>query len=78
MLSARVVRAAPDDRAAHRMRAEVLSGLFARWEAKPRSAVELKEAALSFERATALCAAPAQKTALAGNAEWCRRQAAAE
>ena len=49
-LSARVVRAAPDDGAAHRVRAMVLSGLPAgAWEAGPRSAAELREAATHWE-----------------------------
>ena len=71
-LSARVVRAAPDDVAPHRMRALVLSGQDAAWEAVPRSAAELKEAATHYERAAALCPAPAMKELLAGQADWCR------
>merc|ERR1740130_1018633 len=42
-LSARVVRAAPDELQAHQMRALVLCGKCAGWEAGPRSAAELKE-----------------------------------
>ena len=77
-LSARVVRAAPNEVAANDMRAIVLSGQFRdSWEAGPRSAVELKEAAVYFERAAALCAAPAQKAMLAGNANWCRNHSEA-
>ena len=77
-LSARVVRAAPDDVAPHRMRAVVLAGqLVAAWEVGPRSAAELMEAATHFDRAAALCPAPAGKAALAGNATWCRSQAEA-
>ena len=73
-LSARVVRAAPDDLAAHQMRAMVLGGRsFGSWEAGPRSAAELTEAATHFERAAALCPAPEMKAALAGKAEQCRR-----
>ena len=59
------------------MRAEVLSGMFSSWGAGPRSSAELKEAAAYFERAAALCNAPVPKALLAGNAEGCRRQAAA-
>ena len=56
-LSARVVRAAPDELPAIRMRAMVLKGSRA-WEAGPRSAAELREAAVHFQRAAALCPAP--------------------
>jgi len=76
-LSARVVRAAPDDGMAHQMRAMVLAGRSAAWEAGPRSAAELMEAATYFARAAALCAAPAGKASLAGDADWCRSQAGA-
>ena len=74
-LSARVVRAAPNDVAANTMRASVLGGLGGAWEAGPRSAAELREAATHCERAAALCAAPAQKAILADCADWCRSQA---
>jgi len=74
-LSARVVRAAPDDVSAHQMRAEVLSGQLAAWEAGPRSMAELKEAATHYDRAAALCPAPAGKAVLADQAAWCRRKA---
>ena len=73
-LSARVVRAAPDELEAHQMRAIVLSGQGGAWEAGPRSAAELKEAATHFERAAALHPAPAVKAVLAGHAARCRRQ----
>ena len=53
-LSAMVMRAAPDDVAANRMRAFVLAGRFATWEVEPRSAAELREAAVRFDRAAAL------------------------
>ena len=76
-LSARVVRAAPDDEAAHQMRGIVLGGKSPAWEAGPRSAAELREAATHFERAAALEPAPAMKTDLAGQADWCRRRAQA-
>ena len=75
-LSARVVRAAPDDGAAHRVRAMVLSGLPAgAWEAGPRSAAELREAATHFDRAAALSAAPAMKAQNTGCAELQTRAA---
>eukprot|EP00964_Phaeocystis_antarctica_P007044 scaffold3822_cov68-Phaeocystis_antarctica.AAC.2 len=71
-LSARVARAAPNHVTANAMRAIVLSGQERAWEAGPRSAVELMEAATHYERTAALCPAPAQKAALAGDADWCR------
>ena len=75
-LSARVVRAAPDDAQAHQMRAEVLGGRsYGTWAAGPRSAAELKKAATHYERAAALCPAPAGKVHFAGDAAWCRSQA---
>merc|ERR1739841_396642 len=64
-LSARVVRAAPDDVVANRMRAFVLAGRFASWEVGPRSAAELSEAAAHFERAATLHTAPAIKAEFA-------------
>ena len=76
-LSARVVRAAPDEVHAHQMRALVLSGQGRAWEAGPRSAAELKEAATHFERAAALHPAPAQKAHSASRAAWCRATAEA-
>ena len=75
-MSARVLKAAPNEVVAINMRAVVLSGLSDAWEVGPRSAAELKEAAVHFERAAALCDAPAQKSGLAGNADWCHTQAA--
>ena len=72
-LSARVVRVAPDDMLANQMRAEVASGLSGgSWEADPRSAAELKEAATRFDRAAALHPAPAQKAQLVEFADTCR------
>ena len=53
-LSARVVRAAPSNEPANQMRAEVLRGECGAWEAGPRSAAELREAAAHYERAAAL------------------------
>ena len=67
-LSARVVRAAPDDLRAHQMRALVLFRQLDAGEAVPRSAAELREAATHFDRAAALCTAPAVKAMLAGDA----------
>ena len=58
------------------MRAFVLEGQCPAWEAGPRSAAELKKAASThFERAAALCSAPAVKTVFADQAAWCRSQA---
>ena len=56
-LSARVARAAPNDWAANLMRAYVLSGKSGAWEAGPRSAAELSEAAkhLEVERLRLAC-----------------------
>ena len=71
-LSARVVRAAPSHLAANQMRATVLSGRCVAWEAGPRSAAELMEAATHFNRAAALHPAPAGKAKLADEAAWCR------
>ena len=76
-LSARILRAAPNEEAALDMWAIVLSGLSGAWEAGPRSAAELKEAATHWDRSAALCEASAQRTLLADLAEWCRSQAAA-
>ena len=69
-LSVRVVRAAPDELGANQMRAMVLRGRCAAWEAGPRSVAELKEAATHYDRAAALCPAPAGKAHLAGKAAW--------
>ena len=74
-LSARVVRAAPDDGTANQMRAHVLAGLSSAWEAGPRSAAELKEAATHFDRAAELCLAPAIKAQFVTNADLCRSRA---
>ena len=78
VLSARVVRAAPDDGQANHMRAVVLGGWsVGSWEAGPRSAAELKEAATHYDRAAALNPAPMAKAMLTGDAERCRRLAEA-
>ena len=76
-LSARVVRAAPDDLTSNDMRAVVLAGGSSFWEAGPRSAAELKRAATHFDRASALCPAPAVKDEFADLAAWCRSEAGA-
>ena len=76
-LSAKVVRAAPNDEAANKMRAEVLSGICGAWEEGPRSAAELKKAATHYDRAAVLCRAPAVKALLIGAAGSCRSQAEA-
>ena len=76
-LSARVLRAAPDEVQAQQMRALVLGGMCHRWEAGPRSAAELKKAAKHYERAAALCPAPAAKAHFAEWADLCRSQAGA-
>ena len=76
VLSARVVKRSPDNVSSIRMRGLVLSGRMSNaWEAGPRSAAELKEAAAHFERAMAMEPAPALWADHAGNAEWCRSQA---
>eukprot|EP00964_Phaeocystis_antarctica_P014227 scaffold7831_cov95-Phaeocystis_antarctica.AAC.3 len=74
-LSARVVRAAPNEIDAHQMRAAVLCGQrVGAWEAGPRSTAELKEAAMHYDRAAALCTAPATNAQLAAEAARCRSQ----
>ena len=78
-LSARVLRAAPNDGNANQMRAYVLSGVNNdAWEVEPRSAAEFKKAAALYQRAVALCPAPAPKAALASLADWCRSKAEAK
>jgi multidrug resistance efflux pump len=59
------------------MRALVLRGKSSAWEAGPRSAAELKEAAKHFERYVELQPAPALKTNTIGHAAWCRSEAEA-
>ena len=77
-LSARVLRAAPNEETALDMRAMVLSGMpGGAWEVGLRSAAELKEAATCFDRSAALCNAPSWKTEISGLADWCRRRAEA-
>ena len=76
-MSARVVRAAPDELAARKMRADVLVGQYDCWEAGPRSAADFKEAATHLDRAVALCPAPVGKAGYAGDAASCRSAAGA-
>mgnify|MGYP006061675249 CR=1 FL=1 len=76
-LSARVVRAAPNDQAANIMRADVLSGLCGAWEAGPRSAAELKEAAAHYDRVAAMCDAAFWKAESFRLAGVCRSGAVA-
>ena len=75
-LSAKVVRAAPNDETANGMRALVLSGQNCVWETGPRSAAELKKAAAHWERAVALTNAPAVKAQYSWYADQCRIRAA--
>ena len=75
-LSAKVVRAAPNDETANGMRALVLSGQNCVWETGPRSAAELKKAAAHWERAVALTNAPAVKAQYSWYADQCRILAA--
>ena len=74
-LSDRVVRAVPDDVQANQMRALVLSARCGAWEAGPRSAAELMEAATHYERASELHSAPKGKAGFAQIAASCRSQA---
>ena len=74
-LSARVMRAAPDDLRANEMWAVVLGGQSVAWEAGPRSAAELKQAATHYDRGAVLCSAPVAKAQLAEFADRCRAKA---
>ena len=76
-LSAKVVRAAPNEEKPNFMRALVLGGGGGAWEAGPRSAAELKEAATHFERAAALSDAPEMQAKYACIADECRNRAGA-
>ena len=58
---------------AHHMRGLVLRGHCDAWEAGPRSAEQLREAATHFERAGALHHAPAIKAQMEEFADTCRR-----
>ena len=78
VLSARVFRVAPNNVSANLMRATVLGGVsYGVWEAGPRSAAELKEAAAHWDRSAALCDAPAGKAEFAFIANAFRSQAEA-
>ena len=74
-LSARVVRAAPDDAGSQPDAGCRAVRAVCAWEAGPRSAAELREAAAHYERAAALHPAPVVKAELAGKAAWCRSRA---
>ena len=64
------MRAAPNDVAANKMRAFVLSGRGgAAWDGGLRSVAEFKEAIIYFERAAALSDVPARKAKYAEYAE---------
>jgi len=77
-LSARVLRAGPNEAPALAMRALMLFGLRGdSWEVGSRSAAELKEAATLYDRLVVLCDAPAGKAAYASYAIQCRTLAAA-
>ena len=77
-LSARVVRAAPNFEPAVKMRANILSGIYdGAWEVGPRSAAELKEAAVHYDRSAALSDAPVGKAYFARMAVISRSQAEA-
>ena len=76
-LSARVMKAAPDDGMANLMRAWVLSGeCGACWENGPRSTTELKKAATHFDRAAACpmlrCCVPSSLVPLTCAEAWQR------
>ena len=66
------MRAAPNDAAANQMRAVVLTGQCRAWEAGPRSAAELKEASVHWDRAAAIDPAPTVKAEYARRAVACR------
>ena len=68
---------APIQVEAQQMRAAVLDGQCSAWEVGPRSAAELREAAVHFDRAAALHTAPAIKAEFANMSVWCRLQARA-
>ena len=76
-LSARLVRAAPNDGTTNVMRAHVLRGGDGAWEAGPRSAAELMEAATYYEKSAALANAPAVKADRADFAASSRSRAEA-
>ena len=67
-LSARVVRAAPNEETANNMRAVVLCGVLDAWKAGLRSAAELREAATHYQLASTLSNAPVAKASFARKA----------
>ena len=71
-LSARVVRAAPNEEGANHMRAMVLRGQCDAWKAGPRTVLTLEEAATYYERSAALSDSPALKADSLDFARWCR------
>ena len=71
-LSARVVRAAPNEEGANHMRAMVLRGQCDAWKAGPRTVLTLEEAATYYERSVALSDSPALKADSLDFARWCR------
>ena len=77
-LSAKIVRAAPNDQAANQMRALVMSGKSRAWEAGLRSAAELRQAAAHFDRSAALHSAPLAKDEFTSLANRCRSLATAK
>jgi len=73
-LSARVVALAPDHSRSCRMRARVLSGdtlIQAQWNAGPRTAAEIKEAATWYRHAARTCRVPAADQACERMAQEC-------
>ena len=74
-LSVRVVRAALNKMGTNQMRAVVLGAQFDSWERGVRSTAEFTEAATRFDRAAALCDAPAMKASNTMKAVLCRRRA---
>ena len=84
-LSARVVRAAPNDVTANEIRAVVLSGepwmdngAATPWEMGPRSAAEFEKAATHYDRAAALSPALAVTAQFIRAANLCRTRSQAE
>ena len=84
-MSARVVRAAPNDVTANEIRAVVLSGepwmdngAATPWEMGPRSAAEFEKAATHYDRAAALSPALAVTVQFIRAANLCRTRSQAE
>ena len=77
-LSAKVVRAAPRNETTNTMRADVLSlRAGSAWQVGPRSAAEIIEAAMYYERAAEAATNPASASDLQAVAGLCRSQAVA-